>query len=383
MRIRSFALLLLSLLLSHFAEAQLNNQALLQTMPVVPQNANQLRFSMYSFGFCKNNEYFNKIADGYTLFGYQLNPRLTYYPSANVRIDAGVFLWKDFGSGGYQDIVPTFTIKVQRANWALLFGTLEGNLNHGYIEPLYNFERVINSRLENGAQYQLHTPGINLDAWIDWANMLYVGEDDQEQIHAGATAAITLLRQEAKHTAGDSLLLTLPVQLTAQHKGGQIDASDLPLVTLLDVAAGLDLEKTYADAALQRVYTKNYWVGYKDLSNEYLRRFTQGHGLYLNAGVDTKYSDVMLSYWHGRGYISELGGKLYQSVSTTYKNPGYVDEDRRLLILRLMKDFELLDNLYLTLRLEPVMDLDEQQIEFSNALYLTFDTDFFVAKPKH
>jgi len=47
-----------------------------------------------------------------------------------------------------------------------------------------------------------------------------------------------------------------------------------------------------------------------------------------------------------------------------------------------MKDIHLLPDLNLTLRLEPVLDLDNPKLEFSNSFYLTFDTDFFVAKPR-
>ena len=37
--------------------------------------AGQLRLSVHAFTFFKDNEYFNKTADGYTLFGTQLNPQ--------------------------------------------------------------------------------------------------------------------------------------------------------------------------------------------------------------------------------------------------------------------------------------------------------------------
>ena len=58
---------------------------------------------------------------------------------------------------------------------------------------------------------------------------------------------------------------------------------------------------------LHRLYTSNYIVGFKDFSNEYQLPYRQGHGIYLNVGADTKYQDVLLSYWQGDGYISELG----------------------------------------------------------------------------
>ncbi len=380
---RYFRLLLIAFCMfsSGLAYAQLNNDALRLRMPVKPENANQIRIGVHAFGFSKNNEYFNKIADGYTLFGYHLLPRVSYYPAASVRIDAGALLWKDFGSSGFQDIQPTFTVKVQRENWAFLFGTLEGNVNHGYIEPLYDFERVINDRLENGLQFLLNNHRVNLDAWLDWNKMIYRADPDREEVAGGVSSRIHLLNRPGR-VEGDTLLLSLPLQFTAQHKGGQIDNSDLPLLTVVNTAVGVELERKLPHRLLHRVYTRNYVLGFKDFSNRVLLPFESGGGLYLNVGMDTKYQDVMLSYWRGDGYISEFGGKLFQSASTTYKNPDYVQEDRHLLILRLMKDIELLDNLYLTLRLEPVVDLDDPKLEFSNALYLTFDTDFFVGKPK-
>ena len=60
--------------------------------------AGELRLSLHAFTFFKDNEYFNKIVDGYTLYGTQLNPQLVYYPTKDLRIEAGVFLWKDFGN---------------------------------------------------------------------------------------------------------------------------------------------------------------------------------------------------------------------------------------------------------------------------------------------
>jgi hypothetical protein len=369
------------LLYSGLAHGQLNNDALLLKMPVKPENANDIRIGLHAFGFSKNNEYFNKIADGYTLFGYHLLPRLSYYPSASVRIDAGALLWKDFGSSGYQDFQPTFTVKWQREKWAFVFGTLEGNLSHGYIEPLYDFERIMNDRLENGLQFLLNTHRVKMDAWIDWSKMIYRGDPFREEVAGGISSAVRLLNRPG-HTVGDTLRLSLPIQFTAQHKGGQIDSSPLPLLTVVNAAVGFELEKQLPHRILHRVYTQNYLLGFGDYSHTFELPFTRGGAVYLNAGIDTKYQDVMLSYWRGDGYITELGGKLFQSVSSTYNNPDYVQEDRHFLILRLMKDIEILEDMHLTLRFEPVLDLDNPRLEFSNALYLTFDTDFFVAKPR-
>ena len=362
--------------------AQLNNKALQREIPVQVENANEIRFRLHLLGFSKNNEYFNEIADGYTLFGYHFIPTITYNYKEILQLEAGALIWKDFGSSGFQSIEPILTAKIKKDNWALIFGTLEGNLNHGYIEPLYDFENIITDRLENGTQYIYTSPKVRVDAWIDWNKMIYAFDPDQEQINGGASTAFELLRKGGRLGEGDTTILTLPVQFTAMHRGGQIDVSDLPLVTWVNAAVGLEAERELPFRILHRVYTKNYLLGYKDFSNEYRQPYQDGYGIYLNIGADTKYQDVMLSYWHGNSYITELGGDLYQSASTTVTTPDYLQQERRLLILRLMKDIELLQGLSLTLRLEPVLDLDKPKFEFSNALYLKFDTDFFLGKPK-
>lgn len=120
-------------------------------------HADDLRLSLYSFTFFKDNEYFNKIVDGYTLFGTQLNPQLVYYPTKDLRLEAGVFLWKDFGNPELKQVRPTY-----RATWTVnkhqfILGNIRANLNHNYIEPLFNFERVMLNPLEEGLQYRYST----------------------------------------------------------------------------------------------------------------------------------------------------------------------------------------------------------------------------------
>lgn len=116
---------------------------------VEPQAGN-VKLAVRAFTFFKDNEYFNKIVDGYTLFGTQLNLQLVYYPTEGLRLEAGVFLWKDFGNPVLQQVRPTY-----RATWTVnkhqfILGNIRSNLSHNYIEPLFNFERVMLKPLEEG-----------------------------------------------------------------------------------------------------------------------------------------------------------------------------------------------------------------------------------------
>ncbi|GGK59844.1 hypothetical protein ACD591_11675 [Rufibacter glacialis] len=369
------------------AWAQVNNQALEFRRPVKPGQAGELQLGLNAFGYQKNNEYFNDIAEGYTLFGYHLNPRLIYFPTDKVRIDAGAQVQKDFGTRSYSLVQPTFTIRYEENGMALLFGTLEGNVNHGYIEPLYDFERVITNRLENGLQFLLDKPGAKLDVWIDWQRYIRRLDPFQEEVAGGASAELTLYRTPVsmdfpENKPQTETYIGVPLQFTAQHRGGQIDDTQLPLVTLSNVAAGLVIRKTYNRNVLKALHFQPYVVGWKDFSNTKAQPFTQGGGLYLNAGIDTKYQNVMLSYWRGSGYYSELGGRLFPSVSSNFKTPGYTQKNRQVLILRFLHDLELTQGLSLTLRLEPYLDLDFPKLEFSNSLHLNFNSDFFLTRLK-
>ena len=357
--------------------AQLNNTALEKRLTIKPEYNQDLRFGLDAFGFSKNNEYFNDIADGYTLFGYHLNPKLVYFPAEFIRLEAGAFLWQDFGTTNYNQVRPTFTIKVQKPHYQLLFGNLQANVSHRYIEPLYDFEKVINDPLENGIQFIWHRNKLWLDAWLDWEKMIYRGDPFREEIAGGLSAEQQLLNDTIS-----GWRLALPVQFTAQHKGGQIDASDLPLVTLFNGAVGFKLVKRIDGNFWKALRTENYALLFKDFSNVYQYPFTHGTGIYLNVGVDTKVQNVLLSYWKGNGFLTEQGGRLFQSASTTFKKPDYLEKERQLLILRFSHDIQLIENMFLTIRLEPLYDFNDPQLEFSNSFYLHFNTDLFVTKVK-
>ncbi|MFC5269110.1 hypothetical protein [Adhaeribacter terreus] len=366
-----------------------------------------LELNIKTLGFFKDNEYFNKIADGYTLFGYQLNPSLQYYASEKIRIEAGALLLKDFGNNKYKLIQPTFTATFSTGNHTVLFGTLYGNLNFGYIEPLWDFERQLTKPVQNGIQYIYKGRKLDLQTWVDWQVMQYEFDTKQEEIAGGFISNINLLEKQNILTdvVADGVIISqrnqikkisIPIQFTAKHKGGQIDINDRPLTTIFNGAIGIEASKSLSDETsgifsekynqrkpfLKSLYTKNYFVAYNDHSFTHQLPFQSGSGIYLNAGADTRWANFMLSYWHGNGYISEFGGKLYQSASTTVHNPTYVEKKRDLLMLRVMKDWNAGDGLTFTGRLEPFYDFTTNSTEFSAGLYLNFNTDFYLTKLK-
>jgi hypothetical protein len=339
------------------------------------ENAHQmgdLRLSLNSFTFFKDNEYFNKIVDGYTLFGTQLNPQLVYYPTTDLRLEAGVFLWKDFGNPQLKQVRPTYRATWTKGNNQFILGNIRANLAHNYIEPLFNFERVILNPLEEGLQYRYVGNKLFVDVWVDWQRQQYRYSDYQEEIAGGLSSSYTLTQPES------AIQVAVPFQFTAIHHGGQIDTLNKPLQTLFNEAVGLEA-RTRVGSRQRALRFNGYVLGFQDNSpTQGQNPFKYGNGLYLNTTLETRYADVMLSYWQGSRFMAPLGGDLYQSASRTVSNPEFLDRQRKLLLVRLLRDFRISDAAALTVRVEPLYDFNAKLLDFSFGVYLNFRQEWLL-----
>jgi hypothetical protein len=362
------------LLLSFGMKAQLNNTSLETFQHIDSTKSKQISFQFESFSYIKNNEYFLKVADGYTLFGNIFAPKINFQPAPNVLIEAGFFGRKDFGNNAFTSVQPIFSVKIQKDSAQFLFGNLEGHLNHHLVEPLLNFERVILNRQETGLQYIKRKKNTFFDGWIDWQKMIYNGSDFKEEIFAG-------MSWNKKIISKSNFYLSIPYQLTFQHRGGQTTKDTGQVITNINTAVGIEAEwKT--KGFFQKIRIQNYFLGYRQNSNYHLF-FPDGSGVYLNLTAETKVLNLMLSYWNSTGYQSDAGGDLYQSVGRTFKNGNIVEKYRNILIIRAMKDWKIIDNLYLTFRFEPYFDFNNKGFEHSESLFLSYRQKFGLGKIKN
>jgi hypothetical protein len=345
--------------ITHTTNAQLDNRAFDQRFRL--DSIQKLSFRFNSLGFVRNNEFFGPIADGYSLFGYQLNPRITYQPAPNVVLEAGVFFKSDFGQERITQLAPTFTVKFRHRNWNYLFGTLEGSVSHNLIEPLYNFERLLQQRIENGLQINHQTDRTFFDGWISYLQNTRPGYTRQEQFWGGISSEFSLI-----HKPG--FRLTIPLQLTVFHAGGQNIVSPLPVRTALNAAGSVSL--TWLNGVsgfLRSVRLDTYVVGY----SENAEKSYSGGAFYPNLTLRLKPLTVVASYWRGNAYRAELGGDLYQSYTRRF-NSTYEEANRQLLIMRFLKDISITDGLSVTVRFEPHYDLGNGKFEHSEGVYINF-----------
>lgn len=369
-------LLLLSRMPASFAQIQ--NDSLEYRIRPDSVKTGELHLSVFNFNYLRNYEYFNKIQDGYTLFGAQLEPQLVYYAHPRLAVSAGLHLRKDFGDRGIYRTYPLFSIKYQKGNTTLINGVLEGNIHHRMAEPVYDFEKKITDPVEYGTQFIISNKSLFLDGFINWKRMIYKPSAEQEQILGGLSADISLIRNS-------KFSMSVPVQLTVFHQGGQIDTAPDPLQTLVNAAFGFKL-KLPLSGFVNSLRSENYFISYNDLSFTKVQAFSKGHGWYLNGSIDTRQGSLTGTYWNGMSFISTDGMPLYQSVSQHINHPGFTEKNRQLFILRYSYQKQLIPNLYLDFRFEPMMDLNRpkgsKKIEFSNSTFLVYKQEFRLLKAK-
>lgn len=364
-------------LLSFTVNAQFNNEAIFNRIRPADSLEKELHFNFYNFNYVRNYEYSNKFHDGYTLYGTQLEPQLVYYANPNLAITAGAYLRKDFGDNGVYDAKPLFSLKYHKNDLTLIFGSLEGNIQHNYIEPIYNIERKITTPIEYGTQLLVEKEKFRLDSWVAWQKMIYRGDAAKEEIVGGLITETDVLKTE-------NWRLTIPAQFLAYHQGGQIDVlKEIPLTTLFNGATGFKLHKKVG-YHIKEVFTDNYIAVYKDFSPTKVRAYQGGFGLWLNAGMETKWGSLVASYWKGNKFITIKGMPLYQSVSENLLDAGFTQNSRSILALRYVYQKQLIPNLYLDVRFEPHVDLDhsDANLQFNHSLFLTYKESFRIFKRK-
>lgn len=359
------------------AKAQFDNESIFNRIRPADSLAKELHFNFYNFNYVRNYEYSNKFHDGYTLYGTQLAPQLVYYANPNLAIVAGAYLRKDFGNEGIYDAKPLFSLKYHKRNLSLVFGSLEGNIEHNYIEPIYNFERKITTPIEYGTQLLVDRERFKLDSWISWQKMIYKGDPIKEEIVGGLITESFLIKT-------DHWKLSIPAQFLAYHQGGQIDRlKSIPISTLFNGATGFKLHKAVSEK-VKEFFTDNYIAVYKDFSPTKVRAYQGGFGLWLNAGVATKWGSLVASYWKGNNFLTIKGMPLYQSVSENLYDAGFKQSSRSILAVRYVYQKQLIPNLYLDVRFEPHWDLGtpDADFQFNHSLFLTYKEDFRIFKRK-
>lgn len=297
-----------------------------------PGHAGELRIGVENLSFFQDNEYAGAVMAGYTLPGLWLQPRLSYQPLENVRLELGVHMLVYHGAYkypnySYRDIaawkgdqyqhgmhaLPYFRVQLQMRRLQLVLGDLYRGGNHRLIEPLYCSELNLTADPEAGFQLLYDAPRFHLDAWVNWESFIFRQDLHREAFTVGFST-------ETRYNAPDAPVhFYSPVQITIQHRGGEIDAVTPSRVsTLMNAAAGIGAVWNVRRSLLKQVFAEADAVGYYQQSGT-MWPLDRGYGAYATAGVRMGDNwQVRGGYFYGKDFISLLGLPYFGTVSTKH-----------------------------------------------------------------
>lgn len=348
------------------ASAQVDYQYFERNSSFQKSDTSQYYINFYNLNFMKNNEYYNKIIEGYTLYGNQLHPTFVYLPNENIKLEGGLFLLKEFGFDGFSQVFPTFTLRINKGALSLLFGNIDGGLTHKLIEPLYDFEKVFINPVEYGGQVKLNTRNFIADGWMNWEKGIHFNADHQEELTLGVSTFSYLFKT-------DKINISIPIQAYIAHKGGQIDTVPYPVLTHFNFAPGIIFlyQSSNKNTLIQEFETHNYWVYNKDWSSQKELPYTEGKGFFTNNMIRFKNGfGIAMQFWNGSKMIAPRGGPLFQSVA--FENKSYLEKERKLILMKLIHEHKLFEYVYLSTRFEPYYDLNNHLLEYGYSIHAVF-----------
>lgn len=333
----------------------------------------KLYFRLEVNNFVKNNEYFGEYTEGRTLPGYSVQPSLMYYVGKKVRIKIGAHLLKYSGYEDFSEVFPVVSAHVKLSdNWDMILGNIRGNVQHRLIEPLFNPELLFLKPDESGVQFYHNSPKIWLDAWVDWEQFIFKGDSIPEKFTAGVSLDYKLTNPES------AIEVSIPVQLTTFHVGGQVSDYTTKSYSLFNKVMGIKLSQNLGTGFLQKVGLSTYFLTFSELTEALGLPFTNGRAIYPVGLLTYKHGELMLGYWRSENYFAPKGSPLFWSISD--HNMGYYNRNRSILSSKFTYNKMFFKKVRFMAQAASYYDVDAGQLEYSYGISLTFTPNFFIAK---
>jgi len=274
-------------------------------------SSNSLFFKFDNLNFVKDNEYSNNIADGYTLIGAQLHPKVSFYPHPKANLEIGLFGLTYAGLEKYHKIIPTFSFIYTMKKSKFIMGSYYDDTNHGLIKPLMTEERNLDERaIENGLQYKLKTTNLTLDTWLNWEHFIFRNDTQNEEFVLGFSSLYTPLKNS-------DWQLDIAFQNLIYHRGGQINTDELEsrnVFSMRHTALGLLVNKSTASNA--QISLSNYFIQHQTGERPEEFYYQSGYGSLTWLNYRFQNWTAGIGYWYGNEFVSPRGDDMFQSVST-------------------------------------------------------------------
>jgi len=360
---------------------------------------NSLSLQIKDLSFIKNNEYFNLIADGYTLFGNKLNVEGVYTPHSHYDLTAGIMLLKYYGLDDFSAAIPYLSLRIHEKNHTYYFGKLYTEDHHHLSRQLYAFERHLDKRsIENGIEYRYNSRNWLSDTWLEWEHFIQKYDDKRERLNFGHYSAYTYISKQWK--------LSIPFQIYLHHRGGQINmrtsqtAGLNNALVVANMALGGEWKRNLSSDDYAGIRIDAFWHFINSDNTEEFY-FDRGKAFQGQIFYQNKTFRFNVNYWKSDKFISSKGDDMFQSVSRRIdkymdKNnkPAHIfashtEPDRELLYLDFNYKKEIFKDLFLAFSTDIFYQLNASRIDtdlYSNTIQKQLDYNmslFLIYKFKH
>lgn len=321
--------------------------------------------------FFKNNEYFNKFSDGYTLIGYFLKPRIIFRPYKKLNIYAGFHLQKYSGVKQFSEIEPVFTVEYMPSkNFSIVFGELYGSVNHNLTDFVMYNEYYLTQNSENGLQLLFNNDRIISDTWLNWKQYIFKDSPHPEIMLIGTSNNINILQKDNRHS------LNIKIAAVGSHVGGQINSSDEPVETIINTVSGLEYDFNFNKKYLNNINIFGLYHTSIDGSPNKRLEYIYGYGMLSGVKLSNKFLSLKVEHWYGEYYFSKFGNPMFQSISST--NNGYYEDERAFLNAHLFWTNQKFRYFKLGAGLDIYYDLYNKQVDYSFGFYIKTNFDFIL-----
>jgi hypothetical protein len=294
----------------------------------------ELDLCIDNISFLNNHETGGDVQKGYTLPGFRIHPRLTYYPASMIKLEAGISLLRYWGAdkypnyayhdipewkaSGYQlgfHLLPFFRAQIQPVpQLNIVLGHIYGGSNHGLIEPLYNPELNLSADPEMGAQIIYNSKIAHFDTWLNWETFTFRNEAYNEVATIGISACFHITNPQSFFYLG------APIQAIVIHHGGEIDSVNGEVASLANGAAGLQIGFNFDSPIFKYLGLNLMGAGYRNFYSEKPLLFKQGWAVYSNLDIRIWNFDLKMNVWRSGNFINLFGNPIFGNVSASKEN---------------------------------------------------------------
>ena len=292
-----------------------------------------LGIELEALAFFKDNEFDGNVQRGYSLPGVRLQPRLTYTPIDEIKLELGlhatiysgankypcyvfhdIATWKgdQYQSGAH--LLPFFRATARFKSITLAVGDIYGGATHGFVEPMYNPELILTDDPEMGFQMIVDTKRWHSDLWMNWQSYIFKESSHQEAFTVGWTQNINVWKRTKEDRTHS---LDIPIQLVIQHRGGEQDNTKMGVQTIANGALGMGYEyKAPGNRIVTGVQAEVMALCCLQQSGN-LWPFKNGPALWVKASVDfIRDLRVTAGFFSAKDFCSLYGSQYFGTLST-------------------------------------------------------------------